>query len=87
MDAVELADRFGHGGWDVQIFLSWDYPERRYAGRAELFQAGTMKCRIALGGRFDLAAGALADLRARAQAFIDDWRHREHGADSEFSEL
>jgi len=26
-------------------------------------------------------------LRSRAKAFIDDWRLREHQADSDFSEL
>ena len=87
MDAHQLADRFEDEDWAVLVYLGWDCPGRRYEGRAELLQAGTFKCRIALYGEFEMADEAAASLRSRAKAFIEDWRRREHQSDSEFSEL
>ncbi|MGR4870326.1 hypothetical protein ACIPRI_15885 [Variovorax sp. LARHSF232] len=87
MDASQLPERLEVEDWQVLVYLSWDWPERRYAGRAELFQAGTLKCRIALRGEFEVADEATDALRRKSKAFIDDWRRREHLSDSEFSEL
>lgn len=87
VEAPQLADHFEDGDWVVLIHVRWDQPERRYAGRAELLQAGTLKCRIDLSGEFELAREAAKSLRSRAKDFIEDWRRREHHADSEFSEL
>ncbi len=87
MEAPQLTDRFEEGDWAVLIHVCRDFPERRYAGGAELLQAGTLKCRIALSGEFETAQQAAKSLRGRAKAFIEDWRQREHYADSDFSEL
>jgi hypothetical protein len=87
VEAPQLAEHFEDEDWAVLVHVSWDRPERRYAGSAELLQAGILKCRIALSGDFERAQEAAKSLRSRAKAFIDDWRRREHHADSEFSEL
>ena len=87
VEAPQLTDRSEDGAWNVLIHVCWDCAERRYAGGAELLQAGTLTCRIALSGEFETAQEAAKSLRGRAKAFIEDWRQREHYADSDFSEL
>jgi hypothetical protein len=87
LDTNFLVDRFEHEGWHVRVYMTWDGLERRFAGRAELFLEGTIRCRISLGKGFDSAQEATASLQLRVREFIMDWRQRQHDADSEFSEL
>lgn len=87
MNTTQLAERFEYEEWRVLIYLSWDELEHRFAGRAELFLRGRFRCRVGLPGEFELPEEAVGFLRARAKTFIEDWRQREHDADSEFSEL
>ena len=87
MDKSFEVDRFDHDGWHVCIYVRWDELEQRFAGRAELFLYGAIRCRIALARGVAGDDEAAASLRRRSREYIADWGGREHNADSEFSEL
>ena len=74
-------------GWDVFIYLGWDACERAFVGRAELYLDDSFKCRIGLSREFEAADDAADFLTCNTRRFIHDWQHREHPADSDFSEL
>jgi len=84
---TQLSDSLRLDGWDVLIYLDWDVLERTFVGAAELYLDDSFKCRIGLSGDFETADAAAAFLREHTRRFIDDWRHRDHPADSDFSEL
>ena len=87
MDAHNQSDRFRYSGWIVRIFMTWDHAERCCAGRAELYEGRRIRCRIALQRDFQHQDDAIHSLRTRAKQYIEDWKCREHSAESEFSEL
>src|ERR1700739_1935584 len=60
-------DRFDHEGWHVCIYVAWNELDRRFAGRAELFLNGAMRCRIALAKGVDSDAEAAASLQHRSR--------------------
>ena len=74
-------------GWEVLIYLDWDVFERGFVGAAELYLDDRFKCRIGLSRDFETADAAAEFLRHSTRSFIEDWRRREHPADSDFSEL
>jgi hypothetical protein len=67
--------------------MAWSTAEQCFAGRAEIFLAGALKCRITLPRDFLEADAATTSLHRRAEDFIADWSRREHGTETEFSEL
>lgn len=87
MSASPIADRLEHEGWCVLVYVAWDDLDRRFIGRAELLLEASLRCRIALDRDFETDDEAACSLRGRAKQFIEDWRQREHDADSDFSEL
>lgn len=87
VDSFPLAERFHCQGWRVLVYVWWDRPEQRFAGRAELYRQGVFRCRIALGKDFGNGDDAVSSLRSRARTFIMNWQRRVHNSDSEFSEL
>jgi len=84
---TQHSDSLRLDGWDVFIYLDWDVLERTFVGAAELYLDDSLKCRIGLSRDFESADEAAEFLRQNTRRFIEDWRHREHQADSEFSEL
>ena len=87
MDASSQTTVFEHDGWRVRILLGWDDFATRYIGSAELFLQDALRCRIDLREPYPTRDQSLAWLRDRAIGFIADWRRRDHGFHSEFSEL
>lgn len=77
----------GEKNWQARTYLAWSTTEQCFAGRVELFLAGAFKCRITLPKGFLDPDAATDTLHHRSEKFITDWSQREHGAETEFSEL
>lgn len=73
--------------WLIRTYMTWNTAEQCFAGRVEIFLAGIFRCRITLPKGFFDPDVATASLHHRAENFITDWSHREHSAETEFSEL
>ena len=73
--------------WDVFVCVGWDVLERAYVGRAELYLNGGFRCRIGLRRDFETIDDAANSLERSSRSFIEDWKQREHSADTDFTEL
>jgi len=65
--------RFEYDGWFVVIELGGSTPEGVHSGHADLQWKGGHRCRIALSGKYQDGASAIAALSDKSRAFIDDW--------------
>jgi hypothetical protein len=79
--------RLGNNDWLIRTYMTWSTAEQCFAGRAEIFLAGILRCRVTLPQGFLEADAATASLHRRAEDFIADWSHRAHSAETEFSEF
>ncbi|MDM0108016.1 hypothetical protein QTH97_23915 [Variovorax sp. J22R24] len=80
--------RFEYNGWNVVVELDGSTPDGVISGRADLHWNEGHRCRIALAGRHESGASAIASLSQRSRVFIDDWRTNrlEDGSDFPFQQ-
>ncbi|MDM0030280.1 hypothetical protein [Variovorax saccharolyticus] len=65
--------RFEYDGWFVVIELDGSGLDGVSSGHADLHWKSGHRCRIALAGKYEDRASAIAALAQRSRAFIDDW--------------
>jgi len=79
--------RFEYDGWNVVVELDRSTLDGVISGHADLHWQGGHRCRIALAGKHESGASAIASLSQRSRAFIDDWQTKrlEGSSDVSFS--
>jgi len=78
--------RFAYDGWNVEVALDGSTLDGVISGHADLHWKDGHRCRIALAGRHQSGASAIASLSQRSRVFIDDWRRKRLAGAPEGSE-
>ena len=81
------AHRFLYEGWNVVVELDGTTLDGVVCGHADLHCKDRHRCRIALAGKHEDGASAIASLSRRSRAFIDDWRTKRLNGDSDFVDI
>ncbi|MGO4393457.1 hypothetical protein AB4Z46_19060 [Variovorax sp. M-6] len=79
--------RFEYDGWQVMVELDGSTLDGIISGHADLHWKDGHRCRIALAGKHENGASAIASLSERSRAFIDEWRTKRLNGDSHFVDI
>lgn len=73
-------------GWTLEMKLAPD-ADGELGGVAELWQDGTLRCRLVLTRYGQDRAAAVARVNARVEYWVSEWLARPHHGDTGFASL